>query len=119
MGGNGSKSSLAIGIAVLLAFAGAASANPIRMPNYVQEAQHDQAPGALVPPAPPWPQNVVGQSCSLVPETPAVGLPSHRTMAHYGGHVQVHPKQYLVYWGWGQSGAWPSGPSCASERVSE
>jgi len=119
MGGNVSKSSLAIGIAVLLAFAGAASANPIRMPNYVQEAQHDQAAGALVPPAPPCPQNVVGQSCSLVPETPALGIPYPGNMAYYGGHVQVHPKQYLVYWGWGQSGAWPSGTSCASERVSE
>ena len=67
MGDNVFKSSLAFGIAALLAFAGAASANPIRMPNYLQEAQHDQAAGALVPPAPPCPQNVVGQSCSLVP----------------------------------------------------
>jgi hypothetical protein len=40
-------------------------------------------------------------------------------MAYYGGHVQVTPKEYLVYWGWGQSGAWPSGTSCSSESITE
>lgn len=109
----------AVAIAALLAFASAASANRILMPNYVKEAQHDQAAGALVPPAPPCPQNVLGQSCSLVPETPALGVPYPGNMAYYGGHVQVHPKQYLVYWGWGQSGAWPSGTNCTSEAITE
>jgi hypothetical protein len=102
-----------------LAFASSASANPIVMPNYLQEAQHDHAVGAIVPPAPPCPQNVVGASCSIVPETPALGIPYPGNMAYYGGHVQVHPKEYLVYWGWGQSGAWPSGTSCTSERITE
>jgi hypothetical protein len=125
MGGNVFKSSrargasAAVALAALLAFAGTASANPILMPNYLKEAQHDQAAGALVPPAPPCPQNVLGQSCSLVPETPALGVPYPGNMAYYGGHVQVHPKQYLVYWGWGQSGAWPAGTKCASERIDE
>jgi hypothetical protein len=40
-------------------------------------------------------------------------------MAYYGGHVQVTPKEYLVFWGWGQSGAWPSGTSCTSESITE
>ncbi len=111
--------SAAIAVAAVLAFAGAASANPIFMPNYVQEAQHDQGAGALVPPAPPCPQNVVGQSCSIVPETPALGIPYPGNMAYFGGHVQVHPKEYLVYWGWGQTGAWPSGTTCSSERIAE
>ena len=26
-------------------------------------------------------------------------------MAYFGGHVQVQPKVYLVFWGWGQAGA--------------
>jgi hypothetical protein len=111
--------SAAVGLAAVLSFAGVASAHPIFMPNYVQEAKHDQGAGALVPPAPPCPQNVVGQSCSIVPETPALGIPYPGNMAYYGGHVQVHPKEYLVYWGWGQSGAWPSGTKCASERIKE
>src|SRR5205807_10544676 len=31
----------------------------------------------------------------------------------------VTPKEYLVYWGWGQSGAWPAGTTCTSEAISE
>jgi hypothetical protein len=115
----GRGASAAIAAAAVLAFAGTASANSIFMPNFVKEAQHEQASGGLVPPAPPCPQNVIGQSCSIVPETPALGVPYPGNMAYYGGHVQVHPKEYLVYWGWGQSGAWPSGTKCASKRISE
>jgi len=111
--------SAAIAAAALLAFAGTASAKPIKMPNYLREAQHEQAAGTLVPPAPPCPQNVLGQSCSIVPETPAIGVPYPGNMAYYGGQVQVHPKEYLVYWGWGQSGAWPAGTNCASEAITE
>jgi serine protease len=40
-------------------------------------------------------------------------------MSYYGGHVQVHPKEYLVYWGWGQSGAWPAGTNCSAETIAE
>jgi serine protease len=109
----------AVAVAALLAFASAASANPIYMPNYIQEYQHDRAVGALVPPAPPCPQNVVGASCSIVPETPALGIPYPGNMAYYGGHVQVTPKEYLVYWGWGESQAWPSGTTCTSEAITE
>ena len=40
-------------------------------------------------------------------------------MTYYGGRVQVHPKEYLVYWGWGQSGAWPSGTTCSPKTITE
>ena len=40
-------------------------------------------------------------------------------MAYYGGHVQVHPKEYMVYWGWGESGAFPSSQKCSSETLTE
>ena len=102
-----------------LTWAGSASANPITFPNYVREAQHDKAAGRIVPPSPPCPQYSVGVSCTPLPETPALGVPFPGNMAYYGGHVQVHPKEYLVYWGWGQSGAWPSGTSCSSEAITE
>ena len=31
--------------------------------------------------------------------------PAPVNMAYFGGHVQVTPKIYLVFWGWGQAGA--------------
>jgi serine protease len=102
-----------------LACAGAALANPIFLPTIPEEIQHDQAIGAINPPAPPCPQATLGVSCTPVPETPALGVPYPGNMAYYGGHVQVTPKEYLVYWGWGESGAWPSGTSCASESINE
>jgi serine protease len=108
-----------VAVAATLACASAASAKPILMPNIIKEKQHDQAAGAITPPAPPCPQNAVGISCTPVPETPALGVPFPGNMTYYGGHVQVHPKEYLVYWGWGQSGAWPAGTNCASETITE
>ncbi len=37
-----------------------------------------------------------------VPELPiAAGEPYPGTMSYYGGHVQLHPHEYLVLWGWG------------------
>ncbi len=38
------------------------------------------------------------------PPSPA-GAPAPVNMAYFGGHVQVEPKIYLVFWGWGQAGA--------------
>jgi hypothetical protein len=111
--------SVAIAAAALLACAAAASAKPIVLPNIVKEIQHDQAAGAIIPPAPPCPQNVAGLSCTPVPETPALGVPFPGNMAYYGGHVQAHPREYLVYWGWGESGAWPAGTSCTPETITE
>jgi hypothetical protein len=33
--------------------------------------------------------------------------------------VQTSPKVYLVYWGWGESGALPAGTNCAPQTVTE
>ncbi|HEY2652964.1 MAG TPA: hypothetical protein VGI50_13635, partial [Solirubrobacteraceae bacterium] len=106
-------------VAASLLSAGIASANPVFLPTIAKEIQHDQAVGAITPPAPPCPQSAVGLSCTPVPETPATGVPYPGNMAYYGGHVQVTPKEYLVYWGWGQSGAWPSSTTCTSEAIAE
>jgi serine protease len=114
----------------LLGTAVAASAKPILMLNMKQEAQkqhaiwaqHVFAPvGSLQPPAPPCPENGLLPSpmsnCGL-PEFPATTLPFPGNMAYYGGHVQTNPKVYIVYWGWGQPGAFP-GQSCSSESFTE
>jgi serine protease len=111
--------SAALAAAASLSLAGAAAAKPIYLPNIVQETQHDQAAGRITPPAPPCPQYSLGVSCTPVPETPALGVPYPGNMAYYGGHVQVHPKEYLVYWGWGETGAWPAGTNCAAETINE
>ena len=111
--------SVAIAVAAPLLWAGGASANPIYLPSVTSEIQHDRAAGAINPPAPPCPQYSLGVSCTPLPETPALGVPYPGNMAYYGGHVQVTPKEYLVYWGWGQAGAWPSGTTCTSETIAE
>ena len=113
------RAASAAATAAVLAFAGSASARPIVLPNFLKEYQHDQAIGAIVPPAPPCPQYSLGVSCTPVPETPALGIPFPGNMTYYGGHVQVHPREYLVYWGWGENGAWPAGTSCAPETITE
>lgn len=46
--------------------------------------------------------------CQTLPTCPpgaAAGQPEPVNMAYFGGHVQVTPKIYLVFWGWGQAGA--------------
>ena len=110
---------LAVALGAVALCAGTASANPILMPTLAKEIQHDKAAGALTPPAPPCPQYSVGVSCTPVPETPATGIPFPGNMAYYGGPVQTSANVYLVYWGWGQSGAWKSGTNCAAETLSE
>jgi serine protease len=108
-----------------------ASAKTILMPTLQKEAkqqraywqQHTLAPlGPIQPPAPPCPENGLLPSpfsnCGL-PEAPATTLPFLGNMAYYAGHVVTNPKIYLVYWGWGESGAFPSSQSCSSETLSE
>jgi hypothetical protein len=101
-----------------------ASATPIKMPNLLA-TQHSQynlwkshvfAPlGSLTPPAPPCPENGMLpaplSNCGL-PEFPATTLPFPGNMAYWGGHVQTAPKEYIVYWGWGQAGAFPASQAC-------
>jgi serine protease len=40
-------------------------------------------------------------------------------MAYWGGHVQVKPRVYLVYLGWGRPGAFPKGAQCTAETLKE
>jgi hypothetical protein len=124
-----------------MAFAGAgagvASAKMIKLPNVLKEAalQHKAASNqrAIYPKAPPCPENgilpgllggisVAGIGVPVancgVGEAPATTLPFLGPMAYWGGKVQVHPKEFLIFWGWGQNGAFP-GKTCTPETISE
>jgi hypothetical protein len=109
----------------------AASAKPILMPTITREiqqqrrswSQHVFAPaGSLQPPAPPCPEAGMlpapFSNCGL-PEFPATTLPFPTNMAYWGGHVQVTPKVYLVYWGWGEKGAFPASKPCHARTFGE
>jgi serine protease len=43
--------------------------------------------------------------CCAPAGPPVAGEPAPVNMAYFGGHVQVTPKIYLVFWGWGEKGA--------------
>ncbi|MBV9474177.1 MAG: hypothetical protein JO206_14515, partial [Solirubrobacterales bacterium] len=77
---------------------------------------------AIQPPAPPCPENGMLPSplsnCGL-PELPATTLPYPGNMAYWGGHVQVKPREYLVYFGWGESGAFPASATCRAVHLRE
>ena len=122
---------LACVAALLIGSPAGASANPILMPTLQREIQqqhaiweqHVFAPvGRLNPPAPPCPESGMlpppFSNCGL-PEFPATTLPYPGNMAYWGGHVQTRPHVYLVYWGWGQAGAFPSGTVCGPETIAE
>jgi hypothetical protein len=117
--------------AAALSCALTASANPILMPTLTKEiqaqhqiwSQHVFAPtGSLQPPAPPCPESGTLPSpfsnCGL-PEFPATTLPVPGNMAYWGGHVQVTPKVYVVYWGWGEKGAFPASKPCHATAIRE
>jgi hypothetical protein len=126
----GAGATLAIAAAGLLSSGAPASAKPIIMPT-LQKAigsqkaywqAHTLAPlGPVQPPAPPCPENGLMpapfSNCG-VPETPATTLPYLGNMAYHGGHVQINPKTYLIYWGWGQGGAFP-GRTCSPQALTE
>src|ERR1700744_5327330 len=116
----GAVSATALLLVILGCGAAAASAKTILMPTLKKEVQaqraiwqqHVFAPvGSLQPPAPPCPENGMLPSpfsnCGL-PEAPATTLPYPGNMAYYGGHVQTRPHVYLVFWGWGEKGAFPA-----------
>jgi serine protease len=112
---------LAAAAGCLLLFAGLAAARPIVMPNLLRELAHVKASHrAINPPAPPCPENGLlpapFSNCGL-PQFPAAGLPYPGNMSYWGGHVQVHPKVYIVYWGWGQAGAFPSTQTCTPVTI--
>jgi len=108
----------AAAIAISLVWAASALAHPVLMPTLTKEIAQQRAARAINPPPPPCPQ-YPSESCTPLPETPATTLPFPGNMAYYGGPVEVTPKEYVVYWGWGQSGAWPNGTNCAAESISE
>jgi hypothetical protein len=110
--------SAAVALAGSLLWAGGALANPIFMPTMTKGAQEQRTAPSLNPPPPPCPQ-YPSESCTPLPETPATTLPFPGNMAYYGGHVQVTPKEYVVFWGWGETGAWPKGTKCAREAITE
>jgi hypothetical protein len=119
----------------VLTFAAAAAAKPIMLLPFKAEfakhrAQYEQAKAshALVPPPAPCPQNGITPQPQVdgigvlpncgIPELPiAAGEPYPGTMSYYGGHVQVHPHEYIIFWGWGEKGAFKK--SCKSERLVE
>lgn len=123
---------------ILVVAAGTASAKPVLMLDIQhrlaqQNALHGTASsGGITPPAPPCPENgklypppagwpsavpYLFYNCGIT-ELPATGLPIPGNMSYWGGPVEAHPKQYLVYWGWGQQGAFP-GQTCSPETFSE
>jgi len=122
---------ITLAAAVAAGSAATASAKPILMPTLAKEIkqqraiwkQHVFAPvGSLQPPAPPCPENGMLPSpfsnCGL-PEFPATTLPFPGNMAYWGGHVQTAPRVYVVYWGWGDPGAFPSSEPCSPETITE
>jgi len=54
---------------------------------------------ACLPVTPPSP------APGCVPPAPPAGEPWPGNMAYFGGHVQLNPKIYLVFYGWGDKGA--------------
>jgi serine protease len=78
------------GLSSASASAGTAVHQPIFMPNTLNVGNP-----ALVPPP----------ICCTPAGPPVAGEPAPVNMAYFGGHVQVDPKIYLVFWGWGEPGA--------------
>jgi hypothetical protein len=66
---------------------------------------------ACLPVTPPSP--VPG----CVPPAPPAGEPWPVNMAYFGGHVQVTPKIYLIFYGWGRPGAFST--SCATRPAGD
>ena len=79
--------------AMLLATAATAAAAGHR-PIFMPDASHVGDPALQPPPV-----------CCVPVGPPVAGEPAPVNMAYFGGHVQVTPKVYLVYWGWGEPGA--------------
>jgi hypothetical protein len=61
---------------------------------------HAMPPAGITPPAVD-----VCMTTGICPPGVAAGQPMPVNMSYFGGGVQVIPKIYLVFWGWGQAGA--------------
>jgi serine protease len=81
-------------LAGLLLLTGSSVAAAAHHPLYMPDV-HNMTNPALQPPP----------ICCVPSPGIAAGAPAPVNMAYFGGHVQVTPKIYLVFWGWGQSGA--------------
>src|SRR6266566_6261089 len=79
---------------ILTTGAAADTTVPAHPPLYMPDARNMQNPALQPPPI----------CCSPV-GPPVAGEPAPVNMAYFGGHIQVQPKIYLVFWGWGQAGA--------------
>ena len=104
---------------VLTVGVGAASATLVKMPTRWKETQiqrQARAAGALQPPPVPCPQNGSAAPCNAG-AMPVTTLPLPGNMAYYGGKVQVVPHVYLVFWGWGQKGAFQPPARCTREQL--
>jgi hypothetical protein len=119
----------AVAVAAVVTSAAAASASsppaavrpavahkPRFLPTIGNLAAYRRGDSPLAPPAPPCPlpPNVVPSAANLTPsegpcvhapQFPATGAPTPGNMAYWGGRVQTSPKIYLVFYGWGQPGA--------------
>src|SRR5205085_2425834 len=84
----------ALALALARGSAGSAGATAAHKPIYMPNAKNMQNPALQPPPV-----------CCVPVGPPVAGEPAPVNMAYFGGHVQVTPKIYLVFWGWGQAGA--------------
>jgi serine protease len=100
--------------ACLVAGSASGDSNPLHKPMYMPNAHNIGNPALQPPPV------------CCVPGPPfAAGAPAPGNMAYFGGHVQVQPKVYLVFWGWGEPGAFDhttpgaptSDPDGAAQRM--
>jgi hypothetical protein len=106
---------LAAATAVACAFAACgatanASTTSAHHPLYMPDVHNMSNPALQPPPV-----------CCTPVGIPPAGEPAPVNMAYFGGHVQVTPKIYLVFWGWGRQGAFDHGtgndPDGAAARM--
>jgi hypothetical protein len=73
----------------------AAAGSPLaHRPIFMADTAHVGSPALQPPPI-----------CCIPNPGVALGVPAMGNMAYFGGPVQTAPKIYLVFWGWGQAGA--------------
>jgi serine protease len=83
-----------LAVALMTWVPSAAAHGTARDPIYMPDAQNMTNPALQPPPV-----------CCIPVYQAAAGVPAPVNMAYFGGHVQVTPRIYLVFWGWGQAGA--------------
>ena len=100
-----------------------ASHHPIYMPTVEQRMAIQQGKGRSIQP-PPIPACIPSPVPAPPPPVPSCAFPAPpygepwvTNMAYFGGPVQTNPHIYLVYWGWGQPGAFTSCLSAAQLRA--